>query len=309
LARRTGRAADRLPARDGAERMGLRAKFNIAVLAAFAVGFAIAAVVLQSVFIYNARAQVLQNARIMLTAANAIRTYTADNLGPLLPMEHDGKFVAENVPAFAAQTNFKDVQAAFAGYTYREPALNPTNLTDRAQDWEADIIRGFRNDASKTEVVNERDTPIGPTLNLSRPVTITDQACLTCNSTPAAAPAALIQTYGSANGFGWKVNETIGAQIVSVPMAVPLKVARDTYVTFLIILVAIFAIIFVILNLLLHFLVVTPVKRVSGMADAVSLGDENVEVYIKPGKDEISSLSVSFNRMRESLKHAMDMIK
>jgi HAMP domain-containing protein len=78
---------------------------------------------------------------------------------------------------------------------------------------------------------------------------------------------------------------------------------------FLIILVAIFAIIFVILNLLLHFLVVTPVKRVSGMADAVSLGDDNVEVYIKPGKDEISSLSVSFNRMRESLKHAMDMIK
>jgi HAMP domain-containing protein len=258
---------------------------------------------------YQARAQVLQNARIMLTAANAIRTYTADSLGPLLPMEHDGKFVAENVPAFAAQTNFKDVQAAFAGYTYREPALNPTNLTDRAQDWEADIIRVFRNDTGKTEVLNERDTPIGPTLNLSRPVTITDQACLTCHNTAAAAPASLIQTYGSANGFGWKLNETIGAQIVSVPMAVPLKVARDTYVTFLIILVAIFAIIFVILNLLLHFLVVTPVKRVSAMADAVSLGDENVEVYIKPGKDEISSLSVSFNRMRESLKHAMDMIK
>ena len=29
---------------------------------------------------------------------------------------------------------------------------------------------------------------------------------------------------------------------------------------------------------------------------------------VKPGKDEISSLSVSFNRMRESLKHAMEMI-
>jgi hypothetical protein len=48
-------------------------------------------------------------------------------------------------------------------------------------------------------------------------VTITDQACLTCHSTAAAAPAALIQTYGSANGFGWKLNETIGAQILSVP--------------------------------------------------------------------------------------------
>ena len=127
--------------------MGLRAKFNLVILVAFAVGFAAAAVVLHRVFIDHAREQVMQNARIMMTAANAIRTYTAKDLGPLLPMEHDGKFVAETVPAFAAQKNFKDVQAAFAGYTYREPALNPTNLSDRAQDWEADIIGLFRNEA------------------------------------------------------------------------------------------------------------------------------------------------------------------
>ena len=289
--------------------MGLRAKFNISILAAFAVGFVIAAFVLHSVFNANARAQVMQNARIMMTAANAIRTYTADDLVPLLPMEHDGKFVAETVPAFAAQTNFKDVQAAFAGYTYREPALNPTNLSDRAQDWEADIIRVFRIDASKKELVIERDTALGATLNLARPVTITDEACLLCHTEPSAAPAALIKSYGTANGFGWKLNETIGAQIVSVPMAVPLKVARDTYITFLIIMTVMFAIIFVILNLLLHYLVIAPVKRVSAIADAVSLGDENVETYVKPGQDEISSLSVSFNRMRESLKHAMAMIR
>ncbi len=288
--------------------MGLRAKFNIATLVAFAGGFAIVAFVLHAIFIDNARNEVLQNARIMMTAANAIRTYTADDLVPLLPTEKDGKFVAETVPAFAAQTNFKSVQAAFPGFTYREPALNPTNQVDRAQDWEADIINAFRNDPAKKELTVERDTPLGPTLNLARPVTITDAACLSCHDTAAAAPAALIKTYGSANGFGWKLNETIGAQIVSVPMAVPLKVARDTYTTFLIILVVMFAIVFLILNLLLHFVVITPVKRVSAAADAVSLG-ENVETYVKPGKDEISSLSVSFNRMRESLNRAMELIK
>ncbi len=251
----------------------------------------------------------MQNARIMMTAANAIRQYTAIELVPLLPSVHNGKFVPQTVPAFAAQTNFKQVQAAFEGYTYREPALNPTNLTDRAQDWEADIIRLFRDDSSKKELVVERETPTGSTLNLARPVTITNAACLTCHSTPEAAPAALIKSYGSANGFGWKMDETIGAQIVSVPMTVPLKVARQTYYTFLVILVAMFAIILLILNLLLHYLVITPVKKVSAVADAVSLGDEAVEAYVKPGKDEISSLSVSFNRMRESLKHAMAMIK
>jgi HAMP domain-containing protein len=92
-------------------------------------------------------------------------------------------------------------------------------------------------------------------------------------------------------------------------MAVPLKTAREAYTVFLIILVAIFGIIFLILNLMLHYLVIVPVTRLSRMADAVSLGEEDVESYIKPGKDEISSLSMSFSRMRESLRHAMQMIK
>jgi protein-histidine pros-kinase len=289
--------------------MGLRIKFNLAILAAFAVGFLIAAVVLRGVFIDSAREQVLQNARIMITTANAIRKYTAQDIGRLLPMERDGKFVAETVPAYAAQKNFKDVQAEFAGYSYREPTLNPTNLSNRAQTWEADIIQLFRNDASKPELIVERDTPTGPTLNLARPITIRDAACLQCHSTPSAAPAALTKTYGTVNGFGWKLNETIGAQLLSLPMALPLQAAHDAYVKFLLILVAIFVVVLAVLNALLHYLVLAPVARVTAMADAVSLGNENVEQYVKPGSDEISSLSVSFNRMRESLKHAMEMIK
>jgi HAMP domain-containing protein len=288
---------------------GLRTKFNLVVLLAFGVGFAIAAFILNHVADSGAREQVLQNARIMMTEANAVRTYTDRDLVPLLPTEHDGRFVPETVPAFAAQTTFKSVQGAFPGYSYREPALNPTNPDDRALDWEADLISQFRGDPNKHELTIERDTAAGPTLNLARPIVITDSQCLTCHSTPAAAPMALTATYGATNGFGWKLNETIGAQIVSVPMAVPLKIARDDYVTSLIILVVILAIIVLILNLLLHFVVITPVKRVSAMADAVSLGNEDVEPFVQPGKDEISSLSVSFNRMRESLKHAMGMIK
>jgi HAMP domain-containing protein len=289
--------------------MGLRAKFNLVVFMAAAVAFLIGAVIFNRFFIDKARDQVLQNARIMMTEANAIRRYTATDLVPLLPLEKDGKFVAETVPAFAAQKNFEAVKAAFAGYSYREPALNPTNLSDRAQDWEADIINMFRNEPGKQELVLERDTPIGSTLNLVRPVAIREEACLICHSVPSVAPAALTQTYGTVDGFGWKLNEVIGAQIVTLPMTVAYRLAYDTYVTFLIIMLAVFAIIFLVFNLLLHYLVITPVRKVSGMADAVSLGDENVEPYVKKGKDEISSLSVSFNRMRESLKHAMEMLK
>jgi HAMP domain-containing protein len=288
--------------------MGLRAKFNLALLAAFAVGFGVAAIVLYKVFVADARGQVLQSARIMMTAATAVRKYTADELDPVLPATKDGKFVPETIPFFAAQKTFADVQAAFPGFGYREYALNPTNPNDRAPDWAADIIRGFRVDADKTEAVIERDSPNGPTLNLARPISIRDQACLSCHDTPAAAPAGMIASYGTANGFGWKFGETVGTQIVSVPMTVPLRIAFDAYKTFLGILIGIFAVIFLVINLLLHFVVIQPVKRVSAMADAVSIGEDNVEAYIKPGRDEISSLSVSFNRMRESISRAMAML-
>jgi HAMP domain-containing protein len=289
--------------------MRLRAKFNLVILAAFAVGFLVAAIVLYRVVNDNARDQVLQNARIMVAGANAIRRYTANNLVPLLPIEHDGKFVAETVPAFAAQTNFKQLQDAFPGFSYREAALNPTNLVDRAYDWEADIIRTFRDEPERREIVIERDTATGPLLHLARPITVRTQSCLTCHSSPSAAPPALTRTYGTTNGFGWKLNETVGAQVISVPMALPLKVAHDAYVTSLTILVVVFAVVFAIVNLLLHYLVVAPVKQVSAMAEAVSLGQEDVESYVKPGKDEISTLSVAFDRMRESLKHAMALLK
>jgi HAMP domain-containing protein len=92
-------------------------------------------------------------------------------------------------------------------------------------------------------------------------------------------------------------------------MTVPLKVAHDAYVTLLGVLLAAFAVVFAIVNLLLHFRRVDSGQKGRGRRHAVSLGDDTTAPYVNPGKDEISSLCVSFNRVRESLKHAMTMGK
>jgi HAMP domain-containing protein len=157
-------------------------------------------------------------------------------------------------------------------------------------------------------MIGERDTPSGRSLSLARPLTIKDEACLSCHSTPDRAPGAMIKVYGAANGFGWQLHETIGAQIVSVPMAVPLRDAQTLFLTFMGILLGVFLVIMVLLNALLHFVIVKPVKKVAAVANAVSLGDLQVEEYEKPGNDEISSLSASFNRMRRSLESALKLL-
>ncbi len=138
---------------------------------------------------------------------------------------------------------------------------------------------------------------------------IKNPGCLTCHSTVAAAPKTLLAKYGDANGFGWKLNEIVGARIVSVPMSVPLQKARAAFETFMGSLVAVFVAIIIILNIMLRYIVIRPVTKMSAIADQVSKGNMNAAEFSERGKDEIGVLATSFNRMRRSLEKAMIMLE
>lgn len=288
--------------------MGLKAKFNLVMLAAFLVGIALAAALAWRIVQHNARREVLHNAALMMEEASAIRTYTAREIGPLLAAQSNVHFLPHTVPAFAAQANFRQLQRDFPDYSYREPALNPTNPADQAQPWEADIIQSFRNKPKLTQLVTERDTVTGPILSLSRPLRVNDRQCLTCHSTPAAAPASMLDLYGKDHGFGWKLGSVIAAQVVSVPERVPLQHANRAFLLFLGGLLAVFLVMVVLLNLLLHYVIVKPVRRISSIAGEVSLGNMEAREFKVRGHDEIASLAESFNRMRRSLANALRLL-
>jgi len=119
----------------------------------------------------------------------------------------------------------------------------------------------------------------------------------------------MIKLYGSANGFGWKLNEVVGAQVVSVPMALPLQNAQRAFYTFMGSLVAVFALVFIALNLMLNWMIVRPVAQLSHAADQVSTGNFEIPEFPERGRDEIALLGRAFNRMRRSLQKAMQMIE
>jgi len=288
--------------------MGLRMKFNLVLLLAFVIGLGLAAYLSDQILKRNAREEVLQNARIMMESAMGARAYTVQRIQPLLTLQMKREFRPETVAAFAAGQSFQALRAKFPEYTYKEAALNPTNPNDRASDWEADIIHEFRNNAERKELIVERDTPTGRMLNLARPLGIYNENCLVCHGRVEDAPKTMTDIYGVNNGFGWKLNDIIGAQIVTVPMSLTLERARQTFTTFLILLGGIFLLLLVLLNILLHFVVIRPVTRMADIANEVSMGKPDVPEYVKHGSDEISSLSQSFNRMRLSLENAMKML-
>jgi hypothetical protein len=265
-------------------------KFNIVFLPLLAAALIGVAVTARGLMQRNAREHIAQNARLIMETATSSRTYTSNQVAPLLqhknfkieaavaefhktiedlPKEIDAsipkelkltttgkkaytlgqqsfiaaqkqlldevkakeaelldkEFHPQSVPAFAATEIFKLLGQKFPDYLYKEATLNPTNPLDKADSWEADIVNEFRKNTQRTEIQLERQSALGPSLVLARPLKVTKPSCLECHSTWDKAPPEMIKKYGQANGFGWKLDEVIGAQVVSVPMKVPVEMA------------------------------------------------------------------------------------
>ena len=289
--------------------MGLRLKFNIVLFLVFAAGIGVSGWVSHQLLERNAKDEVLRSAGLMMEAALAIRGYTVSQVKPRIEHHLAEEFLPQSVPAYSATEIFNSLRKKYPDYSYKEATLNPTNPRNRAVEWEADVVNAFRNKGDLKEYAGERMTATGPMLYIARPIQIKDPACLACHSVPAAAPASMIKLYGENNGFGWKHLEVIGAQVVSVPMELPLKNAKDAFTVFIGSLAAIFAVTFIVLNIMLSVMIIRPIARMSQSADRISTGDFKVPEFPNTGKDEISVLGTSFNRMRRSLQKALKLIE
>jgi len=289
--------------------MRIATKFNLVLLALFALGLAAAGYVSYTMLHKHAREEVLDHAGMMMEAALAIRGYTVKEIRPLLALQTKREFLPQTVPSYAATQNFATVREKYPEYTYKEAALNPTNPRDKSTDWETDIIEIFRNNPDIPEISGERMTPMGKSLYYARPIRITNKNCLTCHSTVDAAPETMIKLYGEQNGFGWQLNEVVGSQIVSVPLSLPLEKARKEFLIFMASLLVIFLLIFIVINIMLNRLIIRRVREMAHISDEISTGHADVQAFDDTGKDEISDLNKSFTRMRRSLEKAMKMLE
>ena len=311
--------------------MNLLTKFSLVFSLVFGTGLGVAGVLFQRQLQDTAREQVLHQAQIMMETALAMRAYTSEQVKPLvtalqgtpapeLPKDsvfHDlcmrklaihREFRPQTVPAFAATEMFNFLRKKYPEYYYKEAALNPSNPRNRAADWEEDVIKIFRAQPDLERFQGERMTPTGPSLFLARPMKA-GKGCLECHSTPAQAPTELVALYGPSNGFGWKENEVIAAQIVSVPVSLPMQMANRAFTRLIVSLAVVAGLTLVLLNVVLYLTVLRPVARLAATADEISKGNLDVPELEVTGKDELSVLSAAFNRMHRSLVAAMKMLE
>lgn len=172
---------------------------------------------------HNMRSQYVNHeAETLINMVNSVRDYTSTQVRPALEHQSEQKFWPESVPSYSAQQVFERLRQRpeYSRYSYKEAVLNPTSLNDKANEFEEDLIQQFReNKIPPNQQVNGYTiTPKGKLFYSAKAISVSKPSCLQCHSTPDVAPAYVVEHYGTENGFGWQLNEIIGAQMLYLPM-------------------------------------------------------------------------------------------
>lgn len=289
--------------------MNLTTKINLILAATFLLALSLVGVNSYLLTEDNALQQVTDQAELIMQQALAVRSYTANEIRPLANQNNEGQFHPQTVPAYAATQTANLLRESRPNYGYKEAVFNPTNPRDKATPAEEQIINQFIADPDLIKLVGSQEIDGVKTLYISYPIRIINPKCLACHSTPQQAPAAMRAIYGDTGGYGWKLNEVVGTQMVMVPYTLPAELARKTFFSFLISLAAIFLLLFLVINITIRKLVLRPVSRLTLMADEVSKGNlKSAEIKVS-GKDELAEMTATFNRMRRSVIKIVQMVR
>jgi HAMP domain-containing protein len=292
-------------------RLKLSGKLNLILLLVFLIIVVVNGFVLSQILQKNAEREITSKAALLIETMGAVRDYTSTQINPQLAnrLETEEQFLPQTIPAYSAREVFENLRKRenYSDFFYKEATLNPTNLRDKSDIFESNIVNQFRGQANLKELSGFRSFPGGDIFYVARPISITNQSCLRCHSTPEAAPKSQLTTYGSEGGFGWKLNEIVGAKIVSVPAS---KILTDAlrlqkFVMGILAVGCLIAIVF--LNIFLRVSIVKPLVRMAQWSKLVSTGTINTE-FKHESKDEIGTLANSLNRLKVSLEMAMNML-
>jgi diguanylate cyclase (GGDEF)-like protein len=152
-------------------------------------------------------------------------------------------------------------------------ALNPTNPANKATGVYGEMVYALRE--QKLDTV-QRQTQEGTLemLYVAKPLRVDEASCLACHGAPEAAPAGLRAIYGDRGGFGWRMGETVGAQVVAVPMTMPLTRARQALGQFLLGTCVVVAAVFLALNTMLRRVLLNPIASSHGELHRQAREDE-----------------------------------
>ncbi|UBF27134.1 DUF3365 domain-containing protein [Kovacikia minuta CCNUW1] len=289
----------------------LAAKFTLLLSLVFIGAIIVSGLTLSKALEKRAEDEVVYRSQILAETMNSVRNFTGTHVTPLLMplVDTQSAFVPEAIPSYTVREVFDSLRKNedYKDFFYKDAILNPTNLKDKADEFETKIIERFRNEPDLKTVSGFRDSYGEKLFYSARPFSLKNSSCLRCHSTPEIAPKSHITSYGSENGFGWKLKEILGTQIIYVPASEVIKGANQASLLFISIFAGIFAFVIWLIGELLKRNVLQPIKPLAQIAQKISsdeMSAEEAEEFEKSKlgaivkrDDELGQLGRVFHRM------------
>lgn len=289
----------------------LGTKLNLILISILISAIAICGIFLSRILEKKIEQEVADKAFLIIETMNSVRNYTSSQVKPELAdrLTTEAYFIPETVPAYSAREVFEGLrkQPEYKNFLYKEATLNPTNPRDQADQFETKVTEQFRQNKQLKEKTGFRTNDQGKFYYVARPLEIKKASCLECHDTVSRAPANLVSTYGKEHGFGWKLNEIVASQIVSVPASKVYQAANQLKISVLGIVGTILLIAIALINLFLKKSIIKPIRNMAILSNEISTGNLEQQ-FDHHSKDEIGILAKSLNRMVQSLKMAFEMI-
>ncbi len=255
--------------------MGLRLKFNLVLCSVLLISWVVIFVLHRQQLLLKADLQTQQQAELIYQVAESVRSYNQQEVQPLL-QQLDAGFLPQSVGSYAASQVFRDSQLHLPKFNYKV-AINDAGIPRyQANIWQQNIIKQFQTDRNLPVVTERLSDAQGPFFVYAKPIIENSQV----------------------NGA-----KTVRINLAEQSHAIQVELKR-----FILMLALLFILAMIVLNLVMHVLVIKPLKKMANQAELISQGQAEVDEIEVHGQDEISQISQAFNRLQRSLKAAMSML-
>lgn len=244
----------------------LQAKFlsGLALALACLVGFFAFALNLHLGHLMEREAR--EKASLILSQVGAVQGYVRITLRPamyrILP---ENQFVLEAMStSYITRFIMSDLNLAKEAFTYRRVGIGARNPDYEARPLERKLIGRFEADPKLVHVEEFVELEGERHFVTAQPQRF-EAACLHCHGDPDKAPRELIERYGDKRGFGRKVGQLAGIDMVSLKVERDVGGIRDATASFALLFAGGILVMFLGIQGFFHRLVVVSLRRVTGV--------------------------------------------
>jgi len=258
---------------------------------------------------HSAMKEIEIQSNIMLASWEGAGAYTTGRLRPalreIIPLKDipvvalKGFFIAEEIEGL--------IKEKIGNYSFKVATLNPRNPAHKPDSFELQLLNDFKTGKIKNEWKGIRDKEGKKVFGVIRPLKATGE-CLLCHGEPDSAPEHIISQYGKEKGFGWKEGEIVAIRAVYVPIEIPMAILWRNLIFFTGIYSGLFLIALIVLDRIIISNIIKPIEHFVETATEVSKGNLDKQFEVKTN-DEMKLLADAFERMKVSLKKAIEILK